>query len=247
MTASRSSRERRREIASADPIRDHQRIVHLLACYEFPWDMTRALEFALFRTFCDPSVSGLLHRTGEFERRTQKRYDDTDLLVSELLEWGYDSPRGTAALARINAQHGGFKIANDDSLYVLSTFVFEPIRWINRFGWRRLREQERSALFRFWREVGIRMGIDDIPDDYSAFERFNVDRERRCFRFAESNRLVGEATLRMFASWFPSWTRGLIDAGMRAIMDDALIAGFGFRRPSKLTRWADRSAPSAVS
>ena len=35
----------------------------------FPWDMNRALELALLKTFCLPSISGLLHQTGEFEQR----------------------------------------------------------------------------------------------------------------------------------------------------------------------------------
>src|SRR5207302_8457511 len=82
------------QIQQLDPVADHQRIVFLSTCYEFPFDTTRALEFALFRTFCSPSISALLDRTGEFRFRAQKRYDDTDLLVSELLERGYDSERG---------------------------------------------------------------------------------------------------------------------------------------------------------
>src|SRR3954447_12991882 len=85
-----------------DPERDHQRIVFLSTCYDFPFDTTRALEFALFRTFGVPSVSAVLDQTGEFLRRAQKRYDDTDILVSELMEWGYDSDRGKAALRRMN-------------------------------------------------------------------------------------------------------------------------------------------------
>jgi hypothetical protein len=32
----------------------------------FPWDLTRALELALLKTFCVPSISGLLSRSGEF-------------------------------------------------------------------------------------------------------------------------------------------------------------------------------------
>lgn len=154
---------RLREILALDPRRDHQRIVHLDVCYEFPFDTTRALEFALFRTYCVPSISALLDRTGEFRRRPQKRYDDTDILISEMMEWGYDSERGAAALARMNAIHGRFRIANADFLYVLSTFVFEPIRWNRRFGWRPMREQEKEALYRFWRAMGERMGIRDIP------------------------------------------------------------------------------------
>src|SRR5690348_668536 len=94
------------QIQALDPARDHQRIVFLCTCYEFPFDTTRSLELALFRTFCVPSISALLERTGEFLRRAQKRYDDTDLIVSELMEWGYDSDRGKRALRRMNQLHG---------------------------------------------------------------------------------------------------------------------------------------------
>ena len=89
-------------IQRLDPERDHQRIVFLSSCHDFPFDTTRSLEFALFRTFCVPSVSMLLDRTGEFRQRSQKRYDDTDIIVSELMEWGYDSDRGKRALRRMN-------------------------------------------------------------------------------------------------------------------------------------------------
>jgi hypothetical protein len=43
------------EIRRLDPVRDHVRIVHLDACYEFPFDTTRALELAFSRTFAVPS------------------------------------------------------------------------------------------------------------------------------------------------------------------------------------------------
>src|SRR5947199_5628349 len=111
------------EIRRLDPERDDQRIVFLSSCYDFAFDTTRALEFALFRTFAVPSISALLDRTGEFGGRAQKRYDDTDLIVSELMEWGYDSDRGRRALRRMNQLHGRFSIPNEDLLYVLSTFV----------------------------------------------------------------------------------------------------------------------------
>jgi hypothetical protein len=62
------------EIRGLDPERDHQRVVSLSTCFEFPWDTTRALEFALFRTYCVPSISALLDRTGEFQQRAQARY-----------------------------------------------------------------------------------------------------------------------------------------------------------------------------
>ena len=87
------------EIQQLDPEEEHERIVFLSTCYDFPFDTTRALELALFRTFCVPSIASLLDRTGEFHNRPQKRYDDTGIIVSEMLEWGYSSERGT--------RHGG--------------------------------------------------------------------------------------------------------------------------------------------
>jgi ER-bound oxygenase mpaB/B'/Rubber oxygenase, catalytic domain len=224
------------QIRALDPERDHERIVFLCTCYEFPFDTTRSLEFALFRTFCVPRIANLLDGTGEFRNRAQKRYDDTDIIISELMEHGYSSERGRRALARMNQQHGQFRIANDDFRYVLSTFIYEPIRWNTKFGWRRMCETERLAFFHFWRKVGELMGIEDIPADYDVFERYNIDYEKRHFRSTEASRRVGAATIEIFASWFPRFLRPLVRRSMYAIMDDPVIAGFGFPKPSPSMR-----------
>jgi hypothetical protein len=224
-------------IRALDPVRDHQRIVFLSTCFEFPFDTTRSLEFALFRTYCVPSISGLLARTGEFFARPQKRYDDTDIIVSELMEWGYDSDRGKRALRRMNQMHGRFDIANEDFLYVLSTFIYEPIRWNAKFGWRPMCEQEKLAMFYFWRAVGERMNIKDIPERYEELERFNVEYERKHYVFAESNRRVGEATREMFVGWFPRPFAPLTRRAIHALLDAPLIEAFGFPKPSRFLRW----------
>src|SRR6478609_6813251 len=96
------------EIRRLDPVKDHQRISFIDAFYEFPWDTTRSLEFALLRTFAVPRSARLLAGTHEFTERTQRRYDDTTLILSEVLENGYDSERGRAALRRMNRQHGHY-------------------------------------------------------------------------------------------------------------------------------------------
>jgi len=221
------------EISRLDPVRDHQRIVLLSTRVDFPFDTTRALELALFRTFGVPSISALLHRTGEFERGAQKRYDDTDIIVSELIEHGYDSDRGRAALARMNEIHGRFKIANEDFLYVLSTFVFEPIRFNRRFGWRKMSGIEQLALFHFWRAVGERMGIKNIPERYADFERFSTDYEARRYTFTEANRAVGAATRDLFARWFPFPLRPLVRQAIYALLDEPTRKAFGFPDPNR--------------
>jgi hypothetical protein len=132
----------------------------------------------------------------------------------------------------MNQIHGRFAISNDDFLYVLSTFIFEPIRWNARFGWRPLCEQERLGYFHFWREVGRRMNIQQIPAAYDELERFNVEYERVHFRFAETNHRLGSATRDLLVSRFPRPLRPLVTQSIYALMDDPLIAAFGFPRPS---------------
>ena len=223
-------------IQQLDPVRDNCQICHLIAGYEFPWDVTRALEIALFRTFCVPSISKLLDKTGEFHHRTQKRYDDTGLLVAEIMKWGYDSQRGADAIRRINQIHGHFKISNQDFLYVLSTFLYEPVRWIAQFGWRPLSEKERLACVHFWRAVGERMHMQVIPPTYEAFDRYNLDYERQNFRYSQTNRRVGEATLNLFLGWFPGILHPVLKPCVHTMLDNTMLDTFGFAHPSPQLR-----------
>lgn len=224
------------QIRRLDPERDHQRIMHLSFGYEFPWDSVRALEIALYRSYCVPSISGLLDRTGEFYRDAQRRYDDTAILIAEMCEWGYESGRGKEALERINWAHGHYKIANDDFLYVLSTFIYEPIRWIDAFGWRKLCDHERLAYYFFWREVGKGMAIRDIPSSYEAFAQWAADYEKTCFRFAATNRRIGSATRNLFASWGPRVMAPMVHHVIYAVLDDLMLEAFGFPRPLPAAR-----------
>ena len=232
-----------RELRGLDPVADHSRIVYLDTCFEFPWDTTRSLELALFRTFAVPSIAELLDRTGEFGRAAQKRYDDTDLILSAIVEAGYDSDAGKRAIRQMNRIHGRFEIANEDFLYVLSSFVFEPIRWNARFGWRPLIETEKLATFEFWREVGRRMAIRDIPDDVRGARA--VQRGVRAASASGAPRpteRVGRATRDMFLAWFPGLPKRFGSQAIYALMDERLLDAFGFPHPPRALRTAVESA-----
>jgi hypothetical protein len=232
------------EIRSLDPVKDHQRIAFLTSLQEFPWDTTRSLELALFRAFAVAKGTGLLAGTGEFTQRTQKRYDDTVLILAEILEHGYDSVRGRSALRRMNQMHGRHPIPNDEFVYVLSTFVFEPIRWNERFGWRPLLRAEKLASFYFWREIARRMAIRDVPDDYETLERYYQDFARENYRYAPENRALAVATRDLLLSWYlpkPLWPLGR--PFVHALMDDHLLDAVGFPHPHPLVR---RLAEGAV-
>src|SRR5689334_22583576 len=220
-----------RRITSLDPVADHEEIMRISAGLEFPWDYQKSLELALFRTYCVPSISGLLERTGEFERRPQKRYDDTAVLMAELVEHGYDSPRGREALRVVNRQHGRYDISNDDMLYVLATFIYDPIDWLAQYGWRPLTVAEQEAAFHFYRAVGHRMGIRDIPASFADFRAFKAAYEQEHFVFAESNRRIGQYTLDLFCSWYPSVLSPIVSRAVVGMLDPLMVRAFGFSAP----------------
>jgi dephospho-CoA kinase len=217
---------------------------HRLAGLLFPWDLTRSLELALLKTFCVPSIAALLDRSGEFARQPRKRYDDTGLMVAELLRHGPDSPAGAAVIARMNRIHGHYAIANDDFVYVLSTFVAEPIRWLERYGWRPLSTEEQQALHRFWQRVGERMGIAAIPPDLEALLAFNQAFEAERFTLAPANGRVAEATLMMLLRDWPPPLRPLIRLLLQALPEATVNASLGWpQAPAALQgliRWALR-------
>ncbi|MFI6100230.1 oxygenase MpaB family protein [Lentzea sp. NPDC051213] len=221
-----------RRIASLDPAADHEEIMRISAGLEFPWDYQKSLELALFRTYCVPTISALLERTSEFERRPQKRYDDTAVLMAELVEHGYDSPRGRESLRVVNRQHGRYDISNDDMLYVLSTFIYEPIDWLRRYGWRTLSSNEQLAAFHFYRAVGTRMGIRDIPADFAEFRAFKETYEQQHFVFAPSNHRIGQYTLDLFCSWYPAVLAPVVSRAVVALLDPEMVRAFGFVAPA---------------
>ena len=232
----------RRELESLDPVKDHQRMVHLGLCYEFPFDMVRANELALFATYASVSISGLLDRTGEFSKHGQKRYDDTRFLITKFAEDGYDGVFGSRAIAQMNKIHGNFRIPNEDYIFVLSTLIFYPIDWMEKYGWRKMSEPEKQALFLFYREVGQRMGMTDLPATLPELRVFVEKYESKHLVFAPSNRHIADATINIFKDWFPRFLRPIIEPAVVALIDEKLRIAFGFSKPSKAMVWTLKAA-----
>lgn len=228
----------RRRHDRMDPVADHREIAVSLATHEFPWDTLNALSFALFRTYAVPSIGVLLHDTGEFTERVQKRYDDTGLLLEGILEHGLDDPRGRAAVRRVNQMHAMHDIGNDDMRYVLATFVVVPTRWLERFGYRPYTDVERRAVVEYYRELGRHMGIRDVPDDYTGFARLLDDYEAAHFAFDPRARKVADATLDLMTTFPPNnlAPARLVKRFSYALMDDPLLEAFGYPVPSRLER-----------
>ncbi|MEU3053110.1 oxygenase MpaB family protein [Streptomyces griseus] len=234
--------DRLKEIQRLDPERDFLEIYRLTVTYEFPWDITRALELALYRTYAVPSIGRLLDETAELTERSQKRYDDTALLLDTVVEHGFETDEGRTAVRRINQMHRSYDISNDDMRYVLCTFVVTPKRWLDSFGWRRLCCHELGAFAAYYRTLGARMGIKDAPGTYEEFEDTLDAYEREHFGWDEGARRVSDATLALMGSWYPVPLAPVVRGASLALLDDSLLRAFRYRRPGPVARGLTRGA-----
>ena len=189
------------------------------------------------RTYAIPSISKLLNETSQFETVCGKRYDDTSLLLEEMNNNPLTSERSIEALQRLNAIHNMYsnRISNDDMLYVLSVFILEPKKWIDKYEWRTLSGEEYQAIFIHWKGIGERMGIRDIPDTVSEFDAWSEAYEEKYMKYAKSNTLVGDATIGLFLSIAPTFMHSFGKQAAYCLMDKRLRAAMGY--PSEIISW----------
>jgi hypothetical protein len=145
---------------------------------EFPETFSISVFFALFKTYGIPSISKLLVATGQLSspELASKRAADTGVLITEVVLNKPDSERTISRIALMNYLHGRYikaeKISNDDMLYTLSLFVFEPIRWTAIYEWRCVTDLERCAMGVCWKDLGEKMNIsyDRLPSVSSGWK-----------------------------------------------------------------------------
>ncbi|MEU9112738.1 oxygenase MpaB family protein [Streptomyces sp. NPDC048483] len=195
----------------------------------------------LRRTYAVPSIGRLLAETAELTDRTQKRYDDTALLLDAVLEHGFDGTDGRTAIRRMNQMHRSYDISNDDMRYVLCTFVVMPERWLDQYGWRRLSEHETRAIAAYYRTLGRHMGISDLPETFQDFAHCLDAYEEAHFGWDEGARRVSDATLDLMAGWYGPLAPVVRGASM-ALLDDTLLDAFRYDRPRPAVQKAVRGA-----
>ncbi len=230
-----------KRILQLDPTTDYEEIVYIVGSYESPWLIKKSLEFALLRTYAVPRTSKILVATEQFAGHGQKRYDDTSLMLAGIAEHGIDSHFGKTVIATMNRLHGSYHIRNEEMLYVLSVFVFEPTRWSEQYGWRRPTRNEQLANYYFWREVGERMGIQDIPPTLEDYDAFNRQYERENFRYDDANHQLAQMTIGLYESWYPAFLRPLVREAVLSFMDDPMREAFGLPKPHGIVRWLVRN------
>lgn len=222
------------ELSTKDPanLLEAHRIYSNFAFKDFQFLGVKGLEFGFFRTYAIPTISKLLVHTKQLAGpNVLRRYDDTDLIVREMTENAPNSVRANLAVQRLNFMHGQYAISNIDYIYVLCIFVVEPIRWVNRYGFRRVHRKEVIASFVLWKDIGVKMGIKSIPDSYEAMEAFVDTYEEQKMEFVSSNRIIADATVGLLLSDVPAVLHPLGRRVIHALCDNRLRKAMGFPSP----------------
>ncbi|KAF8524796.1 hypothetical protein BU17DRAFT_42485 [Hysterangium stoloniferum] len=217
-----------------------QEIMLVYYRYEFPWTSSKALGFALFKTYGIPTISKILNKTQQLTDKGKcgKRYMDTSLLIGAFMTcpmYGTNSgvdypdnkadvdPRSAIAIARINWLHSQYpSISNDDFLYTLSVFIYEPVRWYKAYEWRELTELECQASFIFWAEIGRRMGIQNIPASYKEFLEWSEAYERDHMVPDDNNKVLAERTIELLIHKLPNMFKPFARILVSCLMEDRL-------------------------
>lgn len=212
-----------KEIAALDPKQDAQLIVGLMINHVFPLEFLVSLELAQFRTFTIPTISALLHATRQYEDDGIKRLDDTRAIMAELHANKVGGREHDEMLAHLNAIHGVYRISNDDYLYTLSTFMLDPVLFIDKHGHRKMTRKEKDAMFFFYRELGEAMKIQSLPDSLGEMLSWRRSYEARVQRYAPSNEAVARGMLAAVRALTPPALHPLLEPGTVALIGDEKV------------------------
>ncbi|MGC4812210.1 oxygenase MpaB family protein [Micromonospora sp. DT228] len=215
-----------------DPERDYLAIYQTMLRHEFPWDLKLGLNLAFNRSFSIPAIAAVHTTTGELTDRTQKRIDDTGLLMYEMVLNGFEQPRGRDALRRVNQIHRPYDIGNDDFRYVLGCLVVIPTRWLQTYGWRPPCCHERQATYLFYRELGRRMGITDIPGSYDEFETWFDAHDAAHLQPNDDAAAIERATRMLMLTRIPRMLAPLGNALVSAMYDAPLRRAMRVEAPA---------------
>ena len=238
-----------------------EQVYRRLAMVDLGADTFFAHHLAYLRTAASPRIAALLAHTGHVEHASLERATDTGLLIYSVIHHGLDSPQGQGLVAALNTMHGRWRIANEDFLWVLGTFVVPTTRFLDRFAWRATTAEEREATATWFCALGERMGLTALPTCYADFEAVVDDYEAaELAPSAAADRLFA-ASLPLLAAVLPAALRPrartllgvLFEPGVRAALRlptppraVAAAVGLGMLARSLRSRPAPGAGPSFV-
>lgn len=208
-----------------------------LALFDFPADMRTGLMLSYYRNFAVPSIAQTLANAGGIAADPMKRSVDTALILFDLIEARLEGPRAGHLIGLRTRVHRNVPGGNDDYLYVLLSLLVVPIRWVQRHSWRALSVAEVEAATAFYRELGHRMGLRDLPDSCEAADGLYARSELARVRPSDEGCAPTTMTISIIKSRMPGLFRPIAQPLLSTWIDDeAMIDALGSPRGGRALR-----------
>lgn len=217
--------------------KEAQQITKLHSLRDMPYMSRMAGIYALIKTYGIASGTPLLIKTRQLStrERVSKRIEDTGLAFTEVIMGDMDGERSMRALAKVNWLHARYKnaITNEEMLHTLSITGFEGIRFIDSFEWRKLTELEKVAMYVLWHEIGVRMGIRDIPPTLEAFQEWTLDFEKRAMFYTDNNKILADTAMDLITRDAPKWQHGFLKNVSSVFLEEKALRAIGWNDPPR--------------
>jgi hypothetical protein len=112
----------------------------------------------------------------------------------------------------------------------LTEIVLEPIRWFEKYEWRAMTTLEKNAIYTYWKEIGSRMGISDLPATVGDLEIWEKEYAKENMYFTSNNKTCADATLGLFIRDLPSFMQGWVKKAAISLFDDQVRNALGYER-----------------
>ena len=229
-----------RDGAPPAPLSPHlaeaERVYREMVFETFAFELRLGHHVGFVRAFASPRVADVLLGTGVIEREPHRRATDTGLFVWELLHHGLDSPQGRTVLRRMRGMHARLPVPDEDYRWVLGLFVVPGLQMIERYGWRQATNAERQAAVDWWRAVGARWGLPDVPETVDGLAALVADYERRHLRVNAPGRHLLEVSSAVVVEPLPRPLRPLALRCAGVLVDEPARTALGLARGGAVAR-----------
>ena len=100
----------------------------------------------LWHILAVPTVGAVPAASVDLATGPARRARNTSVMIDDLIEHGLDSPVGR----QMNRQHRGAGVTAEDHRIALATLAVIPVRWLDRYGRRPAKPEERAAAALFY-------------------------------------------------------------------------------------------------
>ncbi|EGG25357.1 hypothetical protein DFA_03606 [Cavenderia fasciculata] len=196
--------------------------INYISTIDFPFELFISTNLAFYRTFCSPTISNVYYKTGTIEKTPDKRVNDTDLLMFTWMEHGLDSELGKSSYEQLNKIHGlhSSRTRNVDFIFVLCCLTIDAIQFCNDFGCRSLEEKEKQIVWEFYRRVGVRMNLADIPVTLEKCHQFVEDytQDDRQSRVTQDGKVLTQAMTDLVVRWYNFIPSTIVKMGISVVL-----------------------------